>query len=90
MIKIQENINLFHYTKNNIMTIENRINIKAAAMKQLPGPLRQLPPLPVSVNDELLSGLIPLIGNVRSHLLSIFFEGCQKWIYLVHLDYLIN
>ncbi|CAD5191035.1 unnamed protein product [Musa acuminata subsp. malaccensis] len=62
---IQENINLFHYTKNNIMMIENRINMKAAAMKQLPGRMRQLPPLPVSVNDELLSGLIPLIGNIH-------------------------
>ncbi|XP_009391064.2 uncharacterized protein LOC103977307 isoform X1 [Musa acuminata AAA Group] len=60
---IEENINLFHYIRNNISTIENRVDVMSATMNQLPGSMTQMPLWTVSVNDDLLSSLIPLNGN---------------------------
>ncbi|CAL9110443.1 unnamed protein product [Musa textilis] len=60
---IEENINLFHYIRNNISTIENRVDVMSATMNQLPGLMTQMPLWTVSVNDDLLSSLIPLNGN---------------------------
>ncbi|RRT75623.1 hypothetical protein B296_00013049 [Ensete ventricosum] len=45
----------------------------SATMNQLPGSMTQMPLWTVSVNDDLLSSLIPLNGNVRSYLCTLFF-----------------
>ncbi|WOK98399.1 hypothetical protein Cni_G07110 [Canna indica] len=60
---IEDNINLFYFVGNNVSKIENRINVMSTSMK-LPGSMRQMPLLPLSVNYELLSSLIPHSGNV--------------------------
>lgn len=49
--KIQENTDLFCYTRNNITTIQNN-------MSNMPGIMSQMPPLPVAVNEELLNALL--------------------------------
>ncbi|WOK94814.1 hypothetical protein Cni_G03519 [Canna indica] len=54
---IQENKRLFHYLRNNIIRIQNRINGMSGRMNQLPVSMRQIPPLPVSISHELLSSL---------------------------------
>ncbi|XP_065046897.1 uncharacterized protein LOC135678247 isoform X2 [Musa acuminata AAA Group] len=61
---VQENISLFLHTRNNITVIENRINAMSATTNHLPLSMTHMPPLPISVNDQLLSSLIPLNGNV--------------------------
>lgn len=62
---MQDNISLFHYMRNNIATVENRITILSRGMNQHPGSLRRVPPIPITVNDELLSSLIPLDQHVN-------------------------
>ncbi|XP_077221521.1 uncharacterized protein LOC143855185 isoform X2 [Tasmannia lanceolata] len=49
--KIQENIDLFYHSRNNIMAILNE-------MRDMPGIMSQMPPLPVSINEELANGLM--------------------------------
>ncbi|XP_009408173.2 uncharacterized protein LOC103990678 isoform X1 [Musa acuminata AAA Group] len=61
---VQENISLFLHTRNNITVIENRINAMSATTNHLPLSMTHMPPLPISVNDQLLCSLIPLNGNV--------------------------
>ncbi|WMV46351.1 hypothetical protein MTR67_039736 [Solanum verrucosum] len=50
--KIQENINLFTQARNNIFTILNDLN-------DMPEIMKQMPPLPVKLNDELASLILP-------------------------------
>ncbi|KAG5586098.1 hypothetical protein H5410_046532 [Solanum commersonii] len=50
--EIQENINLFTQARNNIFTILNDLNDTPEIMKQMP-------PLPVKLNDELASLILP-------------------------------
>lgn len=52
VFKIQENINLFTQARNNIFTILNDLNDTPEIMKQMP-------PLPVKLNDELASLILP-------------------------------
>lgn len=49
--KLQENTDLFCHTRNNITTILNN-------MSNMPGIMSQMPPLPVTVNEELLNVLL--------------------------------
>uniref|UniRef100_A0A1D1Z5U2 Mycosubtilin synthase subunit A n=1 Tax=Anthurium amnicola TaxID=1678845 RepID=A0A1D1Z5U2_9ARAE len=49
-LKLQDNIELFFCTKNNIASILNR-------MSEMPGIMSQMPPLPVSINEELVSAM---------------------------------
>ncbi|XP_074571223.1 uncharacterized protein LOC141827797 [Curcuma longa] len=60
---LEENINLFHYVKNNISIIENRISVMSTTINKFPGSMRQMPILRVSVNDELLASLIDHTNN---------------------------
>ncbi|URE21834.1 hypothetical protein MUK42_10981 [Musa troglodytarum] len=60
---VQENISLFLHMRNNITMIENRIDAMSATTNHFPLSMAQMPPLRVSVNDQLLSCLIPLNGN---------------------------
>ncbi|CAI0544735.1 unnamed protein product [Linum tenue] len=50
--KFQENIDLFCRTRNNITTVLND-------MREMPGIMSQMPPLPVSINDDLANSLLP-------------------------------
>ncbi|XP_022881954.1 uncharacterized protein LOC111398988 [Olea europaea var. sylvestris] len=53
VFKIQENINLFCLTRNNILTMLNEIEVK---MLELP---KQMPPFPVKLNEELVNSILP-------------------------------
>ncbi|XP_055800556.1 uncharacterized protein LOC129870016 isoform X3 [Solanum dulcamara] len=50
--KLQDNVDLFFRTKNNLTAILNN-------MKNMPGIMSQMPPLPVFLNEELASSLSP-------------------------------
>nr|KYP58423.1 hypothetical protein KK1_013830 [Cajanus cajan] len=50
--QVQENINLFCQTRDNILKIMNDLNDSPEVMKQMP-------PLPVKVNDELANSILP-------------------------------
>lgn len=50
--KIHENIGLFCQARNNIVSILNDMN-------DMPEIMKQMPPLPVKLNDELASTLLP-------------------------------
>lgn len=50
--KIHENINLFTQARNNILTILNDLN-------DMPEIMKQMPPLPVKLNEELASSILP-------------------------------
>ncbi|XP_028766921.1 uncharacterized protein LOC114724680 isoform X2 [Neltuma alba] len=49
--KFQENIDLFCQTRHNISTILND-------MREMPGIMSQMPPLPVSINEDLVSRIL--------------------------------
>ncbi|XP_073315460.1 uncharacterized protein [Primulina huaijiensis] len=51
-LKLQENVNLFFHTRNNITTILND-------MSNMPGIMSRMPPLPVLLNEELASSVFP-------------------------------
>ncbi|QCE09101.1 uncharacterized protein LOC114183180 [Vigna unguiculata] len=50
--QVQENINLFCQTRDNILKIVNELNDSPEVMKQMP-------PLPVKVNEELANSILP-------------------------------
>ncbi|KAI3453248.1 hypothetical protein Pfo_009911 [Paulownia fortunei] len=51
-LKLQQNFDLFFRTRNNITTILND-------MRNMPGIMSQMPPLPVLLNEELASSIFP-------------------------------
>ncbi|XP_051148262.1 uncharacterized protein LOC127263329 [Andrographis paniculata] len=51
-LKLQQNIELFLRTRNNLTTILND-------MSNMPGIMSRMPPLPVFLNDELASSIFP-------------------------------
>ncbi|XP_039065356.1 uncharacterized protein LOC120210723 isoform X2 [Hibiscus syriacus] len=50
--KLQDNINLFYNTRNSITTILND-------MRCMPGLMSRMPPLPISVNEDLANCILP-------------------------------
>ncbi|CAH8338827.1 unnamed protein product [Eruca vesicaria subsp. sativa] len=50
--KPQDNISIFYQARNNISAI-------LTDMKEMPGVMSRMPPLPVSINDDLASRLLP-------------------------------
>lgn len=50
--KLQDNIDLFCHTRHNINTILND-------MREMPGIMSQMPPLPVTINEDLASSILP-------------------------------
>ncbi|KAL6145128.1 hypothetical protein ACLB2K_055816 [Fragaria x ananassa] len=50
--QIQENINLFCQARDNILKIMNDLN-------DMPDVMKQMPPLPVKVNEELVNHVLP-------------------------------
>ncbi|KAH6809794.1 hypothetical protein C2S51_027577 [Perilla frutescens var. frutescens] len=51
-LKLQENLDLFCRTRNNLTTVLND-------MKNMPGIMSQMPPLPVLLNEELVYSIFP-------------------------------
>lgn len=50
--KFQDNIDLFYRTRDNIASILND-------MQAMPGIMSQMPPLPISINEDLASSIMP-------------------------------
>ncbi|XP_071738040.1 uncharacterized protein [Rutidosis leptorrhynchoides] len=50
--KVHENINLFCQARNNILSIMNDLN-------DMPEIMKQMPPLPVKLNEELTNSMLP-------------------------------
>lgn len=50
--KYQENFSLFCQTRDNILTLLNDLN-------DMPGIMKQMPPLPVKINEELANSFLP-------------------------------
>ncbi|KAL8120604.1 uncharacterized protein LOC141724823 isoform X2 [Apium graveolens] len=53
VFKLQENIDLFSCTRNNITTILNH-------MSNMRGVMGRMPPLPLSINEELANSILPI------------------------------
>ncbi|KAI3945032.1 hypothetical protein MKX01_004907 [Papaver californicum] len=50
--KIHDNVNLFCHTRNNLTAILNNL-------RDMPGIMSHMPPLPVSVNEDLVNSILP-------------------------------
>ncbi|KAH8500450.1 hypothetical protein H0E87_015629 [Populus deltoides] len=50
--KLQDNIDFFCYTRNNITAILND-------MREMPGIMSRMPPLPVSIDEDLANSILP-------------------------------
>ncbi|OMO72371.1 hypothetical protein COLO4_27649 [Corchorus olitorius] len=55
--KLQDNIDLFCHTRNNIAAVLND-------MRDMPGLMSHMPPLPVSVNEDLVNSILPGASSV--------------------------
>ncbi|KAK8934149.1 hypothetical protein KSP39_PZI014703 [Platanthera zijinensis] len=68
-MQIHDNVNLFLRSRNNITIILN-------SMSGMPGIMSLMPPLPVSVNEDLVTSILPSTRQVRVYtfifLLSLF------------------
>ncbi|CAI9096947.1 OLC1v1033218C5 [Oldenlandia corymbosa var. corymbosa] len=59
-LKLQENVDLFLRTRSNLTTILND-------MRNMPGIMSQMPPLPVCLNEELANCVLPSSSQVSLH-----------------------
>ncbi|KAJ6809707.1 uncharacterized protein M6B38_162770 [Iris pallida] len=50
--KLENNIDLLSHSRDNMTTILNR-------MSEMPGIMSQMPPLPVSINEDLMNSILP-------------------------------
>ncbi|KAH0729487.1 hypothetical protein KY289_000675 [Solanum tuberosum] len=73
-VKFQDNINLFIRTRTNITAILND-------MRNMPGIMSQMPPLPVLLNEELASSVLPSTTQVIRLLHTILANDVcvHKW-----------
>ncbi|XP_019053511.1 PREDICTED: uncharacterized protein LOC104598244 isoform X3 [Nelumbo nucifera] len=55
--QLQENINLFCQARDNILTILNDLN-------DMPSIMKQMPPLPVKINEELANSILPRTNHL--------------------------
>ncbi|XP_022735195.1 uncharacterized protein LOC111288539 isoform X1 [Durio zibethinus] len=55
--RLQDNIDLFFHARNNITAILND-------MRDMPGLMSQMPPLPVSINEDLANSVLPGATNI--------------------------
>ncbi|KAL6967885.1 hypothetical protein U1Q18_033694 [Sarracenia purpurea var. burkii] len=55
--KIHENISLFCQARNNILTILS--NTTKCSLNDIPEIMKQMPPLPVKLNEELANSILP-------------------------------
>lgn len=56
MLKLQENLDLFYRARNNITSVLKN-------MRDMPGIMSQMPPLPVSIDEDLASTILPNISQ---------------------------
>lgn len=56
MFKLQENLDLFCHARNNITSILKN-------MRDMPGIMSQMPPLPVSIDEDLANTILPNISQ---------------------------
>ncbi|XP_020581852.1 uncharacterized protein LOC110025616 [Phalaenopsis equestris] len=61
LLKLQDNINLFCHARNCILSI---LNCKSS----MPGIMRQMPPLPISLNEELLYSILLNTSQVQTYM----------------------
>ncbi|XP_022776604.1 uncharacterized protein LOC111318172 isoform X4 [Durio zibethinus] len=73
--KLQDNIDLFCHARNNITTILND-------MRGMPGLMSQMPPLPVSVNEDLANSILPGASNVLPSATQSMIFGSPNRIHL--------
>ncbi|KAK8940852.1 hypothetical protein KSP39_PZI009826 [Platanthera zijinensis] len=62
--KVQDNVDLFLRTRNNITDVLN-------SMSGMPGIMSQMPPLPVAINEDLLATILPNTNQVSFHTLPV-------------------
>ncbi|XP_042452319.1 uncharacterized protein LOC122036928 isoform X2 [Zingiber officinale] len=64
--KVEDNINLFYRTRENISTILNRDSVFSLnRMSGTQGSMSQLPPLPVLIDDNLFQSILPLASQIH-------------------------
>lgn len=73
--KLQDNIELFFRTRNNITAILNRMN-------ETPGIMSQMPPLPVSINDDLVGTIFPSTSPIFPSTSQPLFFGTTSSVHL--------
>ncbi|KAL3731165.1 hypothetical protein ACJRO7_028093 [Eucalyptus globulus] len=56
LLKLQENLDLFYRARNNITSVLKN-------MRDMPGIMSQMPPLPVSIDEDLASTILPNISQ---------------------------
>ncbi|XP_022776602.1 uncharacterized protein LOC111318172 isoform X2 [Durio zibethinus] len=71
----KDNIDLFCHARNNITTILND-------MRGMPGLMSQMPPLPVSVNEDLANSILPGASNVLPSATQSMIFGSPNRIHL--------
>ncbi|XVF43422.1 hypothetical protein PTKIN_Ptkin02bG0039000 [Pterospermum kingtungense] len=72
--KLQDNINLFCQARNNITTILND-------MRNTPGLMSQMPPLPVSFNEDLANSILPGGTNFLPGATNVSSSATQSMIF---------
>ncbi|XWS64072.1 hypothetical protein CRYUN_Cryun06bG0155800 [Craigia yunnanensis] len=73
--KLQDNIDLFCHARNNIIAILND-------MRDMPGLMSHMPPLPVSVNEDLVNCILPGATNVLPSATQSMIFGSPSGIHL--------
>ncbi|CAN6924494.1 unnamed protein product [Brassica oleracea] len=69
--KPQDNISLFYLARNNISSILND-------MKQMPGISSRMSPLPVSINNDLVSMLMTSTRRISCQMIRLLFNGAYS------------
>ncbi|XWS34315.1 hypothetical protein CRYUN_Cryun21dG0029700 [Craigia yunnanensis] len=73
--KLQDNIDLFFHARNNITAILND-------MRDMPGLMSQMLPLPVSINEDLANSILPAATNVLPNATQSMIFGSPSGIHL--------
>lgn len=71
LLKLQENFDLFSHTRNNIFS-------SLSCMSSMPGIMSKMPPLPISVNDELFCSIFPRTSQTMPFLFSPHGDSVLK------------
>ncbi|OVA01138.1 Protein of unknown function DUF3755 [Macleaya cordata] len=77
--KIQDNIDLFCHTRNNITAILNNL-------RDMPGIMSHMPPLPVSINEELVNSILPNTAKLQDGKLLQCNDSCLNKILYSELE----
>ncbi|XP_020570816.1 uncharacterized protein LOC110017968 [Phalaenopsis equestris] len=77
-VKIQDNVNLFLRTRNNITAI-------LSSMSGMPGIMSQMPPLPVTINEDLVTSILPSPSQLSNWdnceaRAEVLTTGCKRYV----------